>query len=139
MSSVSFKIPKGYIKLQEKYDLSNDQNLQFVFNLLSPNKTIISVFLAKEELFVYDKMIKDYKSITPNLELKKKFNIKIGEKTASLYIIGKDSFFAQLFFQFGNKLYSFVTTLEKFEPSYEKLKKENLALADLVGFVRLLK
>lgn len=139
MSSVSFKIPKGYIKLQEKYDLSNDQNLQFVFNLLSPNKTIISVFLAKEELFVYDKMIKDYKSITPNLELKKKFNIKIGEKTASLYIIGKDSFFAQLFFQFGNKLYSFVTTIEKFEPSYEKLKKENLALADLVGFVRLLK
>ena len=133
------KIPKGYIKLQEKYDLSNDQNLQFVFNLLSPNKTIISVFLAKEELFVYDKMIKDYKSITPNLELKKKFNIKIGEKTASLYIIGKDSFFAQLFFQFGNKLYSFVTTIEKFEPSYEKLKKENLALADLVGFVRLLK
>ena len=139
MSKIAMKIPKGYIKLQEKYDLSNDQNLQFVFNLLSPNKTIISVFLAKEELFVYDKMIKDYKSITPNLELKKKFNIKIGEKTASLYIIGKDSFFAQLFFQFGNKLYSFVTTIEKFEPSYEKLKKENLALADLVGFVRLLK
>ena len=139
MSNITIKIPKGYIRLQEKYDLSNDQNLQFVFNLLSPNKTIISVFLAKEELSVYDKMIKDYKNITSNLELKKKFNIKIGEKTASLYIIGKESFFAQMFFQLDDKLYSFVSTIEKFEPSYEKLKKENISLSDLVGFVRALK
>ncbi len=139
MSKIAMKIPKGYIRLQEKYDLSNDQNLQFVFNLLSPNKTIISVFLAKEELSVYDKMIKDYKNITSNLELKKKFNIKIGEKTASLYIIGKESFFAQMFFQLDDKLYSFVSTIEKFEPSYEKIKKENVSLSDLVGFVRALK
>lgn len=139
MSKIAMKIPKGYIRLQEKYDLSNDQNLQFVFNLLSPNRTIISVFLAKEELSVYDKMIKDYKNITSNLELKKKFNIKIGEKTASLYIIGKESFFAQMFFQLDDKLYSFVSTIEKFEPSYEKIKKENVSLSDLVGFVRALK
>ena len=139
MSKIAMKIPKGYIRLQEKYDLSNDQNLQFVFNLLSPNKTIISVFLAKEELSVYDKMIKDYKNITSNLELKKKFNIKIGEKTASLYIIGKESFFAQMFFQLDDKLYSFVSTIEKFEPNYEKIKKENVSLSDLVGFVRALK
>ena len=139
MSKIAMKIPKGYIRLQEKYDLSNDQNLQFVFNLLSPNRTIISVFLAKEELSVYDKMIKDYKNITSNLELKKKFNIKIGEKTASLYIIGKESFFAQMFFQLDDKLYCFVSTIEKFEPSYEKIKKENVSLSDLVGFVRALK
>ncbi len=137
--NATIKIPKGYKKLQEKYDLSNDQNLRFVFNLLSPNKKIISVFLAKEDLAVYDKMIKDYKDITPNLELKKKFNIKIGEKTASLYIIGKESFFAQMFFQLDDKLYSFVSTIEKFEPSYEKIKKENVSLSDLVGFVRALK
>ena len=139
MSKIAMKIPKGYIRLQEKYDLSNDQNLRFVFNLLSPNKKIISVFLAKEDLAVYDKMIKDYKNITSNLELKKKFNIKIGEKTASLYIIGKESFFAQMFFQLDDKLYSFVSTIEKFEPSYEKLKKESISISDLVGFVRALK
>ena len=84
-----FKIPKGYIKLKEKYELSNDQNLKFEFNALSPQGTVISVFLAKEKLDTYDRMIRDYGSVTQNLEMKKKFSLKIGEKQAYIYIIGK--------------------------------------------------
>lgn len=134
--NATIKIPKGYKKLQEKYDLSNDQNLRFVFNLLSPNKKIISVFLAKEDLAVYDKMIKDYKDITSNLEMKKKFNIKIGDKSATIYIIGKESFFAQAFFQVEKELFSFITSIEICEKNYEKLKKESNAFFDLIGLMR---
>ena len=134
-----FKIPKGYIKLKEKYELSNDQNLKFEFNALSPQGTVISVFLAKEKLDTYDRMIRDYGSVTQNLEMKKKFSLKIGEKQAYIYIIGKDSFLAQAFFEVRGQLFSFLTSIEKFERDYQTLKASSQAFLALVNFLRALR
>ena len=132
-------LPKGFSALEERYELSNDQNLQFHENVLSPSGAVISVFEAKEDMQTYDKMIRDYANVTENLQMKKKFSIKIGEKQCYIYIIGKADFLAQGFIQVRGKLFSFVTSLQNLGKNYAETKAANPSFADLVELMRTVK
>lgn len=139
MSLLNFSLPKGYKLLKEKYSLNNDQNLRFVCNLLSPCGSVITVFEAKESLETYDKMIKDYSNVTQNLQMKKKYNLKIGERVCPIYVIGKDTFLAQAFLEIRGTLYSFLSGVDTFGENYSQTKQNSPAFESLVNLLRAIK
>ena len=137
--NLCFKLPSNFKVLEEKYELANDQNLQFYVNLVSDKGTVITVLKAKEDLETYDKMIRDYEKITDNLQMKKKFKINMGENQIALYIIGKENCLAQAFVQIKGELFSFLTSLEFVGKNYAETKNHDKAFQDLIELLRGLK
>ncbi len=139
-NSCPINISKGWKISEEKYLLNNDQGLSFIANLISPNNCVISLFEAEEGLglFAFDLMIADYNKITDELKLKKKFSMKFSQFTFPIYIIeGKNGqLFAQGFIEKEEKVYSFITFLEKAGKDYKEYVSLNPSLRDLAQLMR---
>lgn len=138
MKNFPLTLPSGFKILDEKYSLANDQGLKFLCNLLSQSN-VISVFKADEGVGMnaFDMMIRDYSQITPSLALKKKFNVRLGEKTYPIYIIGGEngSLMAQGFLE-KDGVYCFVASLAKAGKNYSEYKKLNPAIDLIVSIMR---
>ncbi len=132
-------LPFGWRELNEKYELKNDQGLDFVANVLSSSGNVISVFKAKKGLKIktFEMMIEDYGQVTTSLKLKKKFNIKIGEDLYPIYIIAgqNDILMAQMFIE-KDGLFSLVCTLNEGGKNFEEYSKKSPVLNDLVSLIR---
>lgn len=139
-----FDLPHGWKRINETYQLKNDQGLDFVTNILSPSGRVVTVFKAQPLLGLpsFDKMINDYGEITVLLKLKKKFNIKMKEKTFPIYIIeGADgTIFAQAFFDTENKdVFSLLTCLETAGKNFKEYAQNNPVLNEIVSLLRVAK
>ena len=77
------------------------------------------------------------KKITPNLLLKKKYNIKIGERVYHIYIVtaGKD-YFAQAYVDMNGGQVCFIASLSNPADKFDELKSQNPILNDFVTIMR---
>ena len=133
-------LPKGWKTSNETYSLKNDQGLNFVANLVSPSKKVISLFKADKDLTIstFDLMIADYDKITNGLKLKKKFGLKFGEISFPIYIIESTdgAIIAQGFTQKDEEVYSFITFLDKTGNNYKEYCELNPVLGELASLLR---
>lgn len=135
----NFELPNGFSWLKEEYVLKNDQGLNFVANILSPSGAVLSLFEAQQHLGSagLDVMIHDYGKITNNLSMKKKFNIKLGEKSYPIYIIEglQNSLFAQGVIE-KEKLYVLISFLNENGKDFKDFSQKNPVLGDMVEIMR---
>lgn len=139
-----FALPLNWKVIDEKYQLKNDQGLDFVANVVAPCGRVVTVFMAQPLLGLssFDKMISDYAQVTPSLKLKKKFNIKMKEKSLPIYIIvgENDALFAQAFLQTETgEIYSLLTFLEEGGKTFKEYSQKNPVLGELVSLMRAVK
>ncbi len=143
MKEKEFQLGKSWRRSNERYALSNDQRLTNVDNFIFKDGQIVSLFLIEESIsegfFIFDKMIRDYEKITKNLSLLHFSKHKNGEKNIFVYII-MDKVFkkytAQILFEFDEKLYCTIFSIEKCENHFEKLIKNNPILAEVVSLIK---
>lgn len=136
-----FALPSNWKILDEKYQLKNDQGLDFVANAVAPCGRVVTVFMAQPLLGLssFDKMISDYAQVTPSLRLKKKFNIKMKNKSLPIYIIAgeENSLFAQAFLQTeAGEIYSLLTFLDDGGKTFKEYSQKNPVLGELVSLMR---
>ena len=133
-------LPQGFHWAQERYNLKNDQGLDFVANIFSPKGNVISLFKAQQFVgfTAIDLMIKDYQKETNNLKLKKKFNIKIGEISYPIYIIEGDEgiLIAQAVIAKGEQTMALITFLQQKGENFKDYAQKNPVLDEMVAIMR---
>lgn len=139
-----FALPTGWALINEKYQLKNDQGLDFVANIVAPCGKVVTVFKAQPLLGIasFDRMISDYAEVTPSLKLKKKFNIKLKDKSLPIYIIvgENNSIFAQCFVDSEDgTVFSLLTYLDECGKSFKEYAGKNPVLNELVSLMRMVK
>lgn len=139
-----FELPTGWKFVDETYQLKNDQGLDFVANVVAPCGRIVTVFKAQPLLGLasFDKMISDYAQVTSGLKLKKKFNIKMKEKSLPIYIIvgEENSLFAQAFLTTEDgAIFSLLTYLDESGKNFKEYSQKNPILGELVSLLRVAK
>lgn len=136
-----FVLPADWKRLDEEYQLKNDQGLDFVANIVAPCGKVVTVFKAQSLLGIesFDRMISDYAQVTPTLKLKKKFNIKTNEKSFPIYVIeGQDNaLFAQAFLQTEDgAIYSLLTFLDESGKNFKEYSQKNPILGNIVSLLK---
>lgn len=142
--SKMFVLPTGWRLIDEKYQLKNDQGLEFVANIVAKCGKVVTVFMAQPLLGLasFDKMIADYAQVTSTLKLKKKFNIKLKEKSFPIYIIVGEggSEFAQAFLQTeSGEIYSLLTFIDESGKSFKEYSEKNPVLSEIVSLLRVVR
>lgn len=139
-----FALPSNWKAIDEKYQLKNDQGLDFVANIVAPCGKVVTVFKAQPLMGLagFDQMISDYAEVTSALKLKKKFNIKMKDKSLPIYIIEGDdkSLFMQAFLQTENgDVFSLLTFLSEGGKSFKEYSQKNPVVSDVVSLLRVVK
>ena len=129
---MELKLLKNWERVNEIYPLKNDQGLKNIDNLLAPCKKVVSVFFVDEKpktgLGVFDRMIRDYKKITPNLKMSLAGKLKVKENILPIYIIRNtqtSDFMAHIFFEKEDKLFVLIFGIEKYERQIVKIAGKN--------------
>ena len=133
-------LPKGFAWARQRYNLKNDQGLDFVANIISKQGNVISLF--KGQQFVgstaIDLMIKDYKKVTDNLKLKKKFNIKLAGVVYPIYIIEGENnmLIAQSVIEKQGQTLSFITFINQKGENFSDYAQKNPVLNEIVEIMK---
>ena len=129
---MEFKLLPNWEKSTEIYTLRNDQQMRNIYNLITPCKKVVSVFLVEEEpklgLHMFNRMIRDYDEITDNLKLLKAGTLTIKESDVSVYFVQETTsknIMVHLFFEKEDKLYAFIFTIDEFDKNITKMVKNN--------------
>ena len=127
--------------LKEKYNTPNDQGLKFLKNLVSPSGVVVSLFCCNDDtsdVRIYDKMFKDYKNISSNLNLLFSSKIKKDDKILNVYVIREKiskNAICQIFFDIDGKLYAVIFKLDNYFPSMKKIRENNKVIDEFLALL----
>jgi len=132
-------LKKDWKVLKEKYAVKNDQGLKFVDNLVSPSGEVVTLFACTEDdVRLYDKMLRDYSKITPNLKLLLASKLKHNEDIINVYVIREivsKKAMCHMFFIFKNKLYAAIFNLKHYFPSTKKIMENNIVIKEFLDLL----
>lgn len=137
-----FKLTDGWKEIDDKFSLKNDQEMSFLCNYKAPCGEIVTLFKINEKVetgaIMFDKMISDYKDITPNLYLQLKSKIKIKEKIVNIYVIKErisNKSMVQMIFNYENTLYALIFNLGKYYPSTKECIDNNKIMSEVISLL----